>query len=174
MLHLNVPLEKKGDMVDFDELVAWPGRGTHIALGRVIHEIKSGWAPPSLHVDLFRAQGCEPAVASSGIGSGPVTRNGIGSVFVSEHDRDHADGDGWVRRVGRVVFQVPIKIIDFEKDRVAFSLERAKVVLFMWVVGVTKVVKHRDGLDDAVDGLLAEGGDTRCHDRDATTGKALS
>jgi hypothetical protein len=49
-------------MVDFDELVAWPGRGTHIALGRVIHEIKSGWAPPSLHVDLFRAQGCEPAI----------------------------------------------------------------------------------------------------------------
>jgi hypothetical protein len=46
----------------FDELVAWPGRGTHIALGRVIHEIKSGWAPPSLHVDLFRAQGCEPAI----------------------------------------------------------------------------------------------------------------
>ena len=51
-----------GYMVDFDELVAWPGRGTHIALGRVIHEIKSGWAPPSLHVDLRRAQGCEPAV----------------------------------------------------------------------------------------------------------------
>jgi hypothetical protein len=49
-------------MVDFDELVAWPGRGMHIALGRVIHEIKSGWAPPSLHVDLLRAQGCEPAI----------------------------------------------------------------------------------------------------------------
>ena len=49
-------------MLDFDELVAWPGRGTHIALGRVIHEIKSGWAPPSLHVDLLRAQGCEPAI----------------------------------------------------------------------------------------------------------------
>jgi hypothetical protein len=28
----------------------------------VIHEIKSGWAPPSLHVDLRRAQGCEPAI----------------------------------------------------------------------------------------------------------------
>jgi hypothetical protein len=49
-------------MVDFDGLVAWPGRGTRIALGHVIHEIKSGWAPPSLHVDLFRAQGCEPAI----------------------------------------------------------------------------------------------------------------
>ena len=49
-------------MVDFDELVAWPGRGPHIALGRVIHEIKSGWAPPGLHLDLRRAQGCEPAV----------------------------------------------------------------------------------------------------------------
>jgi hypothetical protein len=49
-------------MVDFDELITWPGRGTHIALGHVIHEIKSGWAPPSLRVDLFRAQGCEPAI----------------------------------------------------------------------------------------------------------------
>ena len=49
-------------MVDFDELVAWPGRSTRIALGRVILEIKSGWAPPSLHVDLFRTQGCEPAI----------------------------------------------------------------------------------------------------------------
>jgi hypothetical protein len=48
-------------MVDFDELIAWPGRGTHIALGHVIHEIKSGWVPPSLRVDLFRAQGCEPS-----------------------------------------------------------------------------------------------------------------
>jgi hypothetical protein len=31
-------------------------------LGRVIHEIKSGWVPPSLHVDLLRAQGCEPRI----------------------------------------------------------------------------------------------------------------
>jgi hypothetical protein len=53
---------RPGYMVDFDELIAWPGRSTHIVLGRVIHEIKSGWAPPSLHVDLFRAQGCEPAI----------------------------------------------------------------------------------------------------------------
>jgi hypothetical protein len=50
------------ELASFDELVAWPGRGTHIALGCVIHEIKSGWAPTSLHVDLFRAQGCEPAI----------------------------------------------------------------------------------------------------------------
>jgi hypothetical protein len=50
------------ELANFDELVAWPGRGRDIALGRVIHEIKSGWAPPSLHVDLRRAQGCEPPV----------------------------------------------------------------------------------------------------------------
>src|SRR5436190_1406024 len=60
------------------------------------------------------------------------------------------------------------KILDLEKDRVAVGLERAKVVLFMGVVGVTKVVEHGDGLDDALDGLFAEGGDAGCHDGDAT------
>ena len=50
------------ELASFDELVAWPGRGTHVVLGRVIHEIKSGWGPPSLYVDLLRAQGCEPAI----------------------------------------------------------------------------------------------------------------
>jgi hypothetical protein len=41
--------------------VARPQSHANIALGRVIHEIKSGWAPPSLHVDLNREQGCEPS-----------------------------------------------------------------------------------------------------------------
>jgi hypothetical protein len=32
-------------------------------------------------------------------------------------------------------------------------------MLFVWVVGVTKIVIHRDGLDDAVDSLLAKRSD---------------
>jgi hypothetical protein len=51
--------------------------------------------------------------------------------------------------------------------------ERAKIVLLVGVVGVAKVVEHGDGLHDAVDGLLAKGGDARCHDRHSA-GEVLS
>jgi hypothetical protein len=53
----------------------------------------------------------------------PGNNNGP-SIFVGQHDRDHADGDG---RIGGQIFQVAIEIIDLEKDRVAFGFERAKV-----------------------------------------------
>jgi hypothetical protein len=33
-------------------------------------------------------------------------------------------------------------------------------MFFVWVIGVTKIVIHRDGSDDTVDGLLAKGSDT--------------
>jgi hypothetical protein len=77
---------------------------------------------------------------------GEVTR---GSVFVGQHDRYHADGDRRIGRIGGVAVQAAIKIIDLEKDRVAFSLERPKVMLFVRVVGMTKVVEYGDSLDDA-------------------------
>jgi hypothetical protein len=32
-------------------------------------------------------------------------------------------------------------------------------MLFVWVIDVTKIVKHRDGFDDAVDSLLAKRSD---------------
>ena len=41
-----------------------------------------------------------------------------------------------------------------EKDRVAVGIERAKVVLLVRVVGLAKVVVHRDGLDDAFEQCL--------------------
>jgi hypothetical protein len=47
---------------------------------------------------------------------------------------------------------------------VTVRLERAKVVLFMRVVGVTKVVEHCDCLDETLDSLLAEGGNARGDD----------
>ena len=49
-----------------------------------------------------------------------------------------------------------IVIIDLEKDRVAIGFERAKVVFFVWIVGVAKVVIDFDGLDDARDCFGAE------------------
>ena len=41
----------------------------------------------------------------------------------------------------------------------------SQVVLLMGIVGMAEIVKHRDGLDDAFDGLAAERGDARRHDR---------
>ena len=64
-------------------------------------------------------------------------------------------------------------IVDFEKDPLTVGLERSKVVLFVGVVGMTEVVEHRDGLDDAVDGDLAERRNARRHDGNAA-GKALT
>jgi hypothetical protein len=69
------------------------------------------------------------------------------------HHAHGEDGIGWIRGV---IFQVAIEIIDLEKDRMAFSLERAKVMLFMRVVGMAEIVEHGDGLDDAGHGLLAK------------------
>ena len=57
---------------------------------------------------------------------------------------------------GECIDRLSIEIIDLEHDHVTVSLERPKVVLLVRVVGVAKVVEHRDGLDDPLDGLGAE------------------
>ena len=49
-----------------------------------------------------------------------------------------------------------VEVIDLEKDRLPPDLERPKIMLFVWVVGVAKIVIHRDGFDDALDSLLAK------------------
>ena len=41
----------------------------------------------------------------------------------------------------------------------AFGFERAEVVLFPWVILVTKIVVHSDGLHDPCDRFIAESGD---------------
>src|SRR5436190_22065351 len=66
-----------------------------------------------------------------------------------------------------------VEVVDLEKDLMAVGVERAKVVLLVRIVGVTKVVKDGDGLDDSGDGLIAKGGDTRSHDRESL-GKILA
>ena len=66
-----------------------------------------------------------------------------------------------------MVRQGRIEVIDLEKDRLTFGLERPKIMLFVWVVGVTKIVIDRDGLDDALDSLLAQRSDTRRDDGEA-------
>ena len=61
-----------------------------------------------------------------------------------------------------------VVVIDFKEDRFTLGLEVTKVMFFMRVVGVTKVVVDRDGLDDSCNGLRSESGDTRRHDGDAS------
>src|ERR1700730_8983336 len=88
-----------------------------------------------------------------------------GSGLLHPHDRDYALGNGTIRWIGRVLSKRLVVIIDLEKDPVSVRIERAKVVLFVRVVGVTKVVEHCDGLDDPFDGLGAERRHTWCDDR---------
>jgi hypothetical protein len=49
--------------------------------------------------------------------------------------------------------QRSIVVIDLEKDHLAFRFERAKVMFFMRVIGVTEVVENRDGANNSGDGL---------------------
>ena len=71
---------------------------------------------------------------------------GGSSVFFRQHDGDDALGDGWVGRIGGMRGQRGVEIIDLEKDRAAIGYERAKVVFFVWIVGMAKVVVDFDGL----------------------------
>jgi hypothetical protein len=75
----------------------------------------------------------------------------IGSIFLRQHDGHDALGEGWIGRIKGMHRQCGIVIIDLEKDRVAVDLERAKVMSFVGVVGVAKVVIDFDGLEDARD-----------------------
>jgi hypothetical protein len=83
------------------------------------------------------------------VGSGVLV-----SVFVGQHDRQHTRDD-WFSVCAldiRLLIQV-----DLEKDRMPFGFEGPKVMLFVRVVGMTKVVKDGDGLDDAGPWLLDRG-----------------
>jgi hypothetical protein len=66
-------------------------------------------------------------------------------------DGDDALGDIWVARIGRVILQILIEIVDLKKDRVTVGVERAKVMFLVWVIGVTEIIERRDSLDDPVD-----------------------
>src|SRR5690349_10482210 len=60
-------------------------------------------------------------------------------------------------------------VIDLEHDRVALRVEDAEIVLLVRVVGVMKVVEHRDGLYNAVDGFRPERGHAGRDNREAGT-----
>jgi hypothetical protein len=49
-------------------------------------------------------------------------------------------GDRWIGGVVGVVSEGGVEIIDLEKDRLPISIERAEVVLFVWVVLMTEIV----------------------------------
>ena len=86
------------------------------------------------------------------------------SVFLRQHDRDHSLGDRGIGRVGRMTGEGLVVIIDLEKDSVAVGFERAEIVFFIRVVGVAKIVIHRNRFDDPGDGFGAEGGEPSGHD----------
>ena len=58
------------------------------------------------------------------------------SVLVGKHDRDDPLGDRRIGWIGRMVSEGPIVIIDLEKDRFTFSLERSEIVFFIRIIGV--------------------------------------
>ena len=88
-------------------------------------------------------------------------------VFFGQHDGNDALGDIWIARIGRVRPQIVIEIVDFKKDRVTIGFERAKVMFFVWVVGMTEIIEHRDSLDDPVDCFWAKRSNARRHYGDA-------
>ena len=66
---------------------------------------------------------------------------------------------------GECAVRVGVVIIDLEKDRLAIDLERAKVMFFVWIVSVAKVVVDFDRLDDARDRFRAKRSNARRHHR---------
>ena len=69
--------------------------------------------------------------------------------------------------------QVLVIIFDLEKDRRTVDLERARIMLFVWVIGMAKIVKGRDGLDDALDSFFAKGSNA-WRDDGMASGQALT
>ena len=53
------------------------------------------------------------------------------SVLFGQHDRDHALGDRRVSRIGGVVAEALVVVVDLEQDRVAVGVEAAKIVLLV-------------------------------------------
>jgi hypothetical protein len=90
------------------------------------------------------------------------------SVLVSKHNGDDPLGDCRVGRVRRMSGKGFVVTIDLEKDRDAIDIERAEVVLFVWVVGFAEIIEDRDGLHNPIQDFLAEGGHAWGNDDTAT------
>ena len=95
------------------------------------------------------------------------------SVLFGQHDGDDALGDRGIGRVGRVIREAFVEVINLEKEFVPVDFEYAEIVLFVWVIGVAEIIVHGDGFNDASDGFGAEGGDTGC-DQGRTDGEVLA
>ena len=85
-------------------------------------------------------------------------------VLGREHDRYDPLSNCRIGGVGGMADDRAIVIVDLEKDRLLFGLERPKVMFFVRIVGVAEVIKHRDRLKEAVNGGLTESGDARGDD----------
>ena len=60
-----------------------------------------------------------------------------------------------------------VVVVDLEEYPMTVGIERAEVMFFMRVVGMTEIVVHSDRFDDALDGFLAERRDAGCDDCEA-------
>ena len=97
--------------------------------------------------------------------NGPEVGAWQSSILLRQHDRDHPLRHVRIGGVGRVHRDALIEVIDLEKDPVAICIERAKVVFFVRVVRMAKVVEHRDGFDNPFDGVWTERGNAGRDDR---------
>src|SRR5579862_5231218 len=83
------------------------------------------------------------------------------SIFFRQHDRQYTCDD-WFSMCALDIWL--LIQVDLEKDRVAVGFQRPKVVLSIWIVGVTEVIVDLDRLDDAGDHFTVEGGDAHRYD----------
>ena len=70
------------------------------------------------------------------------------SIFFGKHDRDDPFRNARVCRVGRVMGEGVVVVVDLEEDRLTLRLKDPEVMLFVRIVGTTEIVIDRDRLDD--------------------------
>jgi hypothetical protein len=72
-----------------------------------------------------------------------------------------------------MVGQGLVEIIDLEKDHLAIDFQRAEIVLFIRIVGVTKIIVDRDSLDDSGNRFGPKSGDA-CSDDSMAIGEVAA
>jgi hypothetical protein len=114
-----------------------------------------------------------------------ITGDFLGMALTTDNVRPSPAPNAW--RIGNLTIAGVImglgellfctSVFAFGAYRVGLTIGALQTLAFVaivfGVVGVAKVVEHGDGLDDAVDGLLAKGGNAGCHDRHSA-GQVLS
>jgi hypothetical protein len=72
-----------------------------------------------------------------------------GLVLFRQHDGNHALSNGRVARIGRLMAECFVVVLDLEKYHRSIDFERAKVMLFIGIIGLAEIVIDGDRLDDS-------------------------